>query len=356
MMFNEIGSEFWIEQEPENLFSERDGVYAISGRTAIDLILQDILKKRPVRSVYMPAWCCDSMIAPFLSHEIEVKFYDVSLETRMTTNDHELSINYSLPNTDETDSTDILYVTNYFGYENTLSIVMVKRFKEKGAFILYDRTHSFLMEDQEYQELADYHFASIRKWMGVVGGAVVNGLTKKPTLKECPYASIKEKAMKDKWCYLQGDTCIVKDKYLKAFGEFGHHLAEDYQNYEMGTFSYAIYRQEDLKLMAKRRRENAAYLHDNLKGVKFIGRFTDKAVPLFVPVFFENKEKRDAVRKALVENQIYCPVHWPKPQQIPADFTVNQIVDTELSVICDQRYGLTDMERIVAQISQITQK
>ena len=352
----EIGSEFWIEQEPDRLSSERDGVYAISGRTAIDLILQEILRKRPVRRVYMPAWCCDSMLAPFLAHGIEVKFYDVSFGTRNSTNDHELSINYSLSNTDETDSTDVLYLTDYFGYENTLPIETVRRFKEQGAIILYDRTHSFLMEDEEYQELADYHFASIRKWMGVVGGAVVYGLTEKPILKECPYASIKEKAMREKFQYLEGDISIVKDDFLKAFGEFGHHLAEDYQNYEMDNLSYALYKQEDLKKMAAKRKENAVYLHENLKGVKYIGRLTDKAVPLFVPIFFKSKEKRDEVRKTLIDNQIYCPVHWPKPQQIPADFAVNQIVDTELSVICDQRYGLADMERIVTQISQITQK
>ena len=41
-----------------------------------------------------------------------------------------------------TDSTDILYVTNFFGYENTLPIETIKEFKAKGAIILYDRTHS----------------------------------------------------------------------------------------------------------------------------------------------------------------------------------------------------------------------
>ena len=46
--FNEIGSEFWIESIPETLLTERDGVYCLSGRTAIDLILQDLLKKRSI--------------------------------------------------------------------------------------------------------------------------------------------------------------------------------------------------------------------------------------------------------------------------------------------------------------------
>ena len=74
--FSEIGSEFWIESVPEHLLTERDGVYALSGRTAIDLILQDILRQKRVETVAMPAWCCDSMVAPFVAHGIEMLFYE----------------------------------------------------------------------------------------------------------------------------------------------------------------------------------------------------------------------------------------------------------------------------------------
>lgn len=338
----EIGSEYWIEQAPEVFPEKRDGVYVFSGRTAIDLILQDILKKRLVKSVYMPAWCCDSMIVPFLAHGIEVLYFDVCLTDGSGIKCQE----------DITERVDILYLTNYFGYENTLPIETVKQFKEKGIIIIYDRTHSFMMEDEECLELADYHFVSIRKWMAVVGGAVVNGLTEKPILKECPYALIKEKAMREKWRYLQGDAGVVKEDFLKAFGEFGHHLADDYRDYTMDSLSYALYKQEDLLVLAKKRRENAIYLHKNLKNVRFIGQLTDKTVPLFVPVFFESKEIRDAVRKSLIDNQIYCPIHWPKPQQISSEFAVNQIVETELSIICDQRYGIEDMQRIVDTIRE----
>ena len=97
--------------------ANRDGVYTISGRTAIDVILQEVMCKRKVWGVMMPAWCCDSMIAPFAHRNIRVVFYDIC-------------------HTDFTDNTDIFYLTNYFGYENTLPIEIVKRFKEKGAVIL----------------------------------------------------------------------------------------------------------------------------------------------------------------------------------------------------------------------------
>lgn len=327
----EIGSEFWLEREPAAT-PHREGCYLLSGRTAIDLIIQDIAKRRAVRSVYMPAWGCDSMIAPFLAHGTQIRFYD-------------------LGHTDFTDYTDILYVTNYFGYENTLPIETVKKFKAKGAIILYDRTHSFLMEIDPYLELADYSFASIRKWMGVIGGAVVKGV-KDCQLKPCLYLGCKEQAMRMKKAFIEGDTNIDKQAFLTLYGEFGHLLAEDYQNYEMDGLSYALYKTEDFAAMRRKRRENAKYLHEHLKGVRFIGELTDNSVPLFVPVFFDTTEQRNAVRKKLIEAQIYCPIHWPKPTQIPADFEVNRIYDTELSLICDQRYDLSDMKRIVETINE----
>ena len=329
--YGEIGSEFWIESVPEKLLMERDGVYAISGRTAIDLILQDILKKKPVRSVAMPAWCCDSMVAPFLAHGIEVIFYEGN----------------DLP------ETDIFYLTNYFGYENTLPLETIKAIREKGRVILYDRTHSFLMNDDEYQKVADYSFASIRKWMGVVGGAIIEGLSEKPKLKDCLFAPDKEVAMIDKFRYLKGDKTIIKDIFLASFGTFGHRLAEDYCNYEMDNLSYTLYKQTNLQEMKEKRRENASHIHKNLRGIEFLYDFTEDAVPLFVPVLFENKEQRDFARKKLIEHQIYCPVHWPQPKQIPTEFKVNDIVSRELSIICDQRYGLNDMQCIVEAINRL---
>jgi hypothetical protein len=338
----EIGSEFWLESEPQTLSCDRDGIYVLSGRTAIDLIIQDIISTKRVINVYMPAWCCDSMLAPFVVRGIDIKFYDISLAESADT--AEILCDFC------DFRENIFYVTNYFGYENSLPVETVIKFKEQGSIILYDRTHSFLMENDPYLALADYSFASIRKWMGVVAGAVVNGV-KDCQLKPYPHLECKERAMRMKKAFIEGDGSIDKHAFLNLYSEFGHHLAEDYQNYEMDDLSYALYKLEDLSAMRCKRRENAKYLHENLKGVKFMAEFTENAVPLFVPVFFETTEQRNAVRKKLIEAQIYCPIHWPKSTLIPADFEANKIYGTELSLICDQRYDLTDMERMVTLIN-----
>jgi hypothetical protein len=332
----EIGSEFWLESEPSALSHDRNGIYVLSGRTAIDLIIQDIIKSKPVYKAYLPAWCCDSMVNPFLKRGIQVDFYDMSFDG---------NLHYYI---DADTQTDIFYVSNYFGYKTTVDKEIILQFKEKGATIIHDRTHSFLMDDDIE---ADYTFASIRKWMGVVAGAVVNGV-KDGQLKPYPYLGCKAQAMRMKKVFIEGDNSIDTQTFLNLYGEFGHHLMEDFQNYEMDDLSYALYKSEDLEAMRRKRRENAKFLHENLKGMRFIGELTDKAVPLFVPVFFDTTEQRNAIRKKLIEAQIYCPIHWPKPAQIPVDFEANRIYDTELSLICDQRYNIENMQRIVAVINE----
>lgn len=335
-MYSEIGKEFWIEQNPERLLSERTGMYALSGRTAIDLILQDILNKCEVKSVYLPAWCCESMLAPFQSRGVEVELYDISFDGQL---------HYHI---DESKTPDIFYVNNYFGYENMVSREELHKFKLKGSIILYDRTHSMLMDGDDLE--AEYTFSSIRKWMGVTTGAVVNGIESRP-LKDYPHTTIKEVAMKDKFKYLQGDKTILKENFLNAFGEFGHQLLEDYRDYKMDALSYTIYKQTDLEAMKQQRRANSKVLHEGLY-LNFLGKLTPNATPLFVPVFFDSKEKRDAVRKRLIDNKIYCPVHWPKNNLVTSEMRVNRIFDTELSIICDQRYGQEEMKKIIQYISK----
>lgn len=334
----EIGSEFWLEREP-SATSNRDGCYVLSGRTAIDLIIQDIAKTRAVRSVYMPAWGCDSMIVPFVDRGIEVDLYDVCFSDQLE---------YTV---DENHQVDILYVNNYFGYDTTINHEIVSKFKQNGAVIIYDRTHSMLMDDELYKALADYSFASIRKWMGVIGGAVVNGV-KEYQLKPYPHLDCKEQAMRLKQAYINGDGSVDKQEFLRLYGEFGHYLAEDYQNYEMDDLSYAIFHNTDFVAMKAQHRANAQYLHEHLN-LQFLSSLTHNACPLFVPVFFSNKEERDLVRKKLIEAEIYCPIHWPKNQLITPDLSVNHIFDTELSLICDQRYTTEDMQRIVDVINEM---
>ena len=70
---------------------------------------------------------------------------------------------------------------------------------------------------------------------------------------------------------------------------------------------------------------------------------------MFVPVLVPYG-KRDELRKYLIENEIYCPVHWPESKYHKLDERTEYIYQNELSLVCDQRYTESDMNRIVEVI------
>lgn len=73
-------------------------------------------------------------------------------------------------------------------------------------------------------------------------------------------------------------------------------------------------------------------------------------VPLFVPILVN--ECRSELRSYLIRQEIYLPIHWPITD-VHGDLNkrTRRLYDEELSVVCDQRYSVKDMQRIVQLIA-----
>ena len=91
-----------------------------------------------------------------------------------------------------------------------------------------------------------------------------------------------------------------------------------------------------------KRMENASFLHDELEKLGIKHTYNPESVPLFIPVFLGN---RSEVRKKMFSNNIFTPVHWPYESDKLNGTIKNQLYETEISLICDQRYSLEDMKR-----------
>ena len=340
----EIGSEFWLDDIREDSSS----IHVLSGRTAIDFIIQDVkaMGSQAMR-VYMPAWCCDSMLQPFKDRNVDIDFYDLSWKSGV--------INFEI---DIAKEVDILYITNYFGYSNTMPIETIIDFKRRGAIIIYDRTHSLFKEDSIVECLADYTFGSIRKWISVVSGAYLekkDGQFNVTALTDCPYISYRKEAMELKASYMSGDNSIDKQDFLDKYSRFSHLLEEDYRNYRMDEHSLNLWQYADKKSIKKCRCANAVALEvclQELPNVQFMFKLGEGDCPLFVPILLDNKDERDSLRRYLTSNAIYCPIHWPKPSLISKDAMAYRIYDRELSLLCDQRYGFDDMLKIANTIKE----
>ena len=320
-MAREIGSEFHRMpfENGHGLTFPRPGSLVFSGRTAIEAVL---LRLPDVHTALLPSYCCDSMIVPFRDAGIDVKFYQIDWDNGLKVEINGLA--------------DISLWCNYFGFK--------KEMPELSSVVVEDITHSILSTTSSHSR-SDYLVASLRKWEPINCG----GYCSVKMDREAPpdeFVRLKSAAMELKKDYLEDMDPEKKPQFLSMFGESNHWLAEHYSGLSIDSFSRDFLMRIDVEQQRRIRRENARVLYEGLSGkVQFMFPIEDMDCPLFVPVLLPN---RDEVRAHLTKNEIYCPVHWPKPKGCESN-----IYDLELSLICDQRYGIEDMERIVSVILEV---
>ena len=108
-------------------------------------------------------------------------------------------------------------------------------------------------------------------------------------------------------------------------------------------------RRLNVDMIREKRRSNAAKLRDAFKDIIIFPEMKDSDCPLFVPVMVP-ENKRDELRRYLIEREIYCPVHWPVSEYHKLNDKTEEIYRNELSLVCDQRYSSADMDRMIDTI------
>lgn len=337
MILRETGSEFWdIPQAEENGLFPQGTVWFLSGRWALDFILKDILADPVVpRSAALPSWCCHTMIQPFLDRGFSVRFYSVLPDPKG---------GLTMGLTQVMDC-GVLLAMDYFGYAGTL---LPSGF---GGIVIRDTTHSLFTS---LPEDADYVFGSLRKWAGFWtggyawkrGGAF---LLPPPEETDAGYVALRRRAMEKKGAYIAGQT---QDKgYLSIFSEAEALL--DGRPEAVGAVERDIVaaKRLDVEALRQKRRENAGTLLRGVSHMALFPRLRDGDCPLFVPILVSGG-KRNALRRFLIERDIYCPVHWLASSLHRLTDEERRVYDEELSLVCDQRYGEADMERVIQAIGE----
>jgi len=339
---NEIGSEFWDvpidpeEQEEEAYSFTGDKRFYLSGRTALYAVIEDIIARRECRTAYLPSYCCHSMVDPFVQHGIAVAYYPVVVDSGLRSY---IDVNHRC---------DIILTTDYFGFAGT-------SYDLPDAVHIHDVTHSFLSKPPYVN--SDYTFASMRKWGAVAGAAFAckrksSFDTPKSTTLNSTYASMRSKGYTLKAQYMH-EVLGDKSVFLRLFSDAESLLDRDYIGYAADEKS--IIAASGLSKNKWQRRENAKHLLDGLVGSRLVTPIfsTSKTtrVPLFVPVIVCGG-LRDELRAYLIENDVYCPVHWPTHIKNQIGRIEQEIYNNELSLVCDQRYGMEEMQRQIDLIRE----
>ena len=329
---SEIGSEYWdvpVREGARNAFFVGAHWY-LSGRSALKAIIQEL---RGAKSVAMPAWCCESMVQPFLEAGFEVRFYPVYPR------------NGALVQEPRTDC-DVLFVMSYFGYADKITV--------SHPCVVRDVTHSVF--SSSYED-ADYCFGSLRKWCGVWTG----GCAWARDGHELPagdagdggYTALRQRAMELKNRYINGYVDAgghrVEDKgYLELFDE-AEKLLDSAGIAPAAARDVELAGRLDAAFIRERRRANARMLMEAFPDWLIFSQMNERDCPLFVPVLVPDG-RRDALRRYLIERDIYCPVHWPVSEVHRLDEKTAFLYDNELSLVCDQRYAEEDMGRMIDAI------
>lgn len=337
----EIGSEFPYQVSNINKCIDlpqgvKDYALVFSGRTAIELVLEN---EPNIKKVMLPSYCCDSMIEPFRKSGIRVCFYDVNYENG-------LNIDIMIPR-----DVDALLWCNYFGYK--VKMPDFTNFINRGGIIIEDITHSFY-SIHKYNEQSKYLIASIRKWEPILCGGYC--ASTKSKLKYVPsrlpdedFVTNRKDAMLLKKEYLASNSFIEKEQFLKKYAYCNEWLSKNYSKLAIDEESIEILTHIDSEKNFNQRRKNATILHENFKNSNFVKLLFDESeieCPLFVPIIVDCNE-RNNMRSFLSNHRIYCPVHWPHPNEE----CVSNLYDIEISLVCDQRYDESDMLRIVDTIN-----
>ncbi len=340
----EIGSEFYTNSSKcgQNAYfdlSDYEKRYVLSGRTGLYLIAEEL--KQNFSDILLPEYCCGSMIAPFFHQGFEISFYNA----------------FDLKSVETGQKKQAVLVMDYFGFLSTETVRFVTECKKAGKIVIIDATQTAFSASDAYK-LADYIVVSYRKWTDCLCAVVYSkcGFSTPKWQKEYSlYNAVWRKAASLKADYIKTNSGD-KQEFLSLYLEANQMLEEKFDGYTASLSEISELRKTDSIFIRETRRNNAEYLLEEISklsedfDIKPIFRSLNKEdCPLFVPVLVDS-EQRTKIRKHLIENKIYCPIHWPVDERYPNKKT--EYHRQELSLICDQRYGIPEMKKEISVLKQ----
>ena len=341
----ELGSEFNLnfnelsiaENNLLGFLSAYSTLWVDSGRSAIKCIetLSD-------KIVLLPEYICESVIDCFDISNI--RFYKINEDFTIDLDDLLSKINKDI---------GTIFVVNYFGNihnENVLSNIRDIA-DVLGITIIEDNTQSLF---SVHDSIADYQVASVRKWLPCPNGGVLystyNNLSDIGTTLYISKHNDKVKAMLLKEMYLQ-DGLEVNEVYRQLFveAEKRFHQGLIFKISDLSRFIISCYNVDKL---VERRKRNYKHLKEGLKslGINVVHTLSDQECPFVLPLRVKN---RNDFREFLIDNRVYCAVHWPF-DGVDADNRkiAKYNADTLISLPIDQRYGKKEIDYMLEVISR----
>ncbi|OLS25570.1 MAG: hypothetical protein HeimC2_18260 [Candidatus Heimdallarchaeota archaeon LC_2] len=353
-MSKEIGGDFNISLNALNIQENRFNRYfktadkfqmlVDSGRTALYVILQDIMdkiSKKPL--VYVPNYLCDSVVEPIRQLGLEIRYYNV-IENKK----------FNAPLITELRDHSVVLRISYFGDPKLPKIEVRNREK---IFVIDDMFHNpYLMINTNFN--SNYIIASLRKYFPISDGGIVisdSPLTNVTLSPITHWSEIKISGMILKNVYLNNPNPGLKAKFLSLLRNSEQILdTKTIGKNAISKFSSIMLNSLDYDEIKMKRINNYRQLEEGLVNIDIqspISDLADQFVPLGFPIL---TNRRDEVKLKLIEQGIYPPIHWELENIIPHEHIESHLISSEIITLpIDQRYGNEDIQRIIKVLQEI---
>lgn len=247
--------------------------------------------------------------------------------------------------------TDAVLRVNYFGLRSYRSSEELS-----VAAVIEDHTHD-LIGGWAQKSTADWCVAALRKTLPIPEGGILwspkgLALPEEPKLfeKNEEIASIRWQAMELKSYYIAGEK-IEKSAFrpgyveTEVFFDTCDVCALDERSKEyLDSF--------DIVSWYQKKQENWVLLSDiKHTDVKVLKPENSQCYPFSLVLVFSSRDKRDGVRKALIDKCVYPAILWNIPA--PVDDDVFMISNNILSIHCDARYSEEDIQQLKLIIQKV---
>lgn len=273
----------------------------------------------------MPSYLCESV----LSGKFNTEFYEINKD---------LTINFSFLK--KIKPQEVVVIINYFGFPQSQSIY--DQIKEKKAISIQDASQSLFSKNS----IADFTIYSLTKLIGIPDGAMIETDLELDLNLENPPADYISRCFEYKFKRTKFDLGEDNNWHQEYIAQKNK---TPIGNFKMSETSKNIWNNNlDHQFMIDSTVQNFQYLQNFIKPIKHLEK---DVVPIGFPILCKN---RDATLNYLISEKIYPPIHW-NLKKVPKTFNISyEISQQELTIPCDYRYNITDMEKIVKCLSKIS--
>ncbi len=311
-----------------------------SGRSAIKTLAAKI---DGYNAVLLPDYICESVIKCFDLRK--VIFYKTKADFSIDMDDFQNKA---------VGEAKVFFLVHYYGkMQSQDTLEVIRELAEKSnSVIIEDATHSLLTNPHT---IGDYVVASVRKWVPVPGGGALMAFNDKLNVgsPEFPRSENNQKAygmiLKD--LFLEGKLdCNSEYRYIFVKSEAD--LDEQQGIFGISDFSEFLIKCCDIDRIKARRQANFKRLKSRLNslGIQPAVEFDENDCPFALPIRVPN---RDEFRKYLIDNMVYCAVHWPSDGIRESEREQAVANSRELiSLPIDQRYEKEHMDYVADVIGR----